>query len=389
MRSGVPIAMYYFVLFAAFGTFWPYFTLYLQSAGLPPSAITRVFAIFPVMNVLAPPLFGLLADAWRARGLLQRLLSGAAGLAFAGFFIAGSSRLALVIVTALFGLVRAPLGTMADASTLELVRKSGGSYGRLRLWGSIGFIVAVLGGGELLERRGINAVMAASLGGLSVLAVVAWLIPSPAPRAEPRAVRAWRALLRRGDLWLFLGAVTLTVMAASAYDSAFTLHLARLGYRGRFTGVAWATGVVCEVLLMAASARIIAKLGVERLFALTLLTAALRWLALSEVTARPAILLLQPLHGVTFGLFYVSGVTIMRGRASAEAATAAQGLFAAAFALGGVIGYPIAGRLFERDPAFMFRVAACVAAVALACALTYLRVRPRTAGPLPADAAIT
>src|SRR5207302_11488052 len=119
--------------------------------------------------------------------------------------------------------------------------------------------------------------------------------------------------------------------------------------------------------------------GVERVFLLALATAALRWLAMAHVTSRAGILLLQPLHGVTFGLFFVSAVTIMRARASADTVTAAQGLFAAAYAVGGVVGYPLAGVLFEISPALMFRASAGVAVLACARALLYVRRVPSTA----------
>jgi len=375
MPSAAPLAIYYLVFFFAFGSFWPYFSLFLENAGLPPAEITTLFAIFPVMNVVGPPLCGLAADTWRARGLLQRLLSVAQAIAFGGFFLVGSSRLALAAVTALFGLLRSPIGTLADASTLEHVRRHGGSFGRVRLWGSVGFLMAVLVSGRVLDRYGIGMVMRVALGCLGALAVVSFTIPAAPPRPNPLALREWLGMLQKRELWVFLAAVLLSVLGAACYDSAFALHVKRLGYPGQFIGLALATGVLAEVGLMAVSARMLERVGVERVFALAVATGALRWLLMAHVTTELGILALQPLHGMTFGMLLVSGVTIMRQRATADTVTAAQGLFWAAYAVGGVVGYPLAGRLFERSAATMFHASAAISLLACACALAYARLR--------------
>src|SRR5262245_12812011 len=101
MRSrGAAISAYYFWLFGALGLFWPFFSLYLKSVGLAPAEITRIIGIIPVATVVAPPLLGLVADAWRARGLLLRVLTVMTALWFPLLLWAGGARLAIVCVTA-------------------------------------------------------------------------------------------------------------------------------------------------------------------------------------------------------------------------------------------------------------------------------------------------
>jgi PPP family 3-phenylpropionic acid transporter len=110
------------------------------------------------------------------------------------------------------------------------------------------------------------------------------------------------------------------------------------------------------------------------LLALAFAVGCARWLLLAEVSHPALILALQPLHAVSFALYYVAGVTLTREQASAETQTAAQGLFSAAFALGGVLGMPLAGRLFERfGSGGMFGTAAVAAGLACACALAWAR----------------
>jgi PPP family 3-phenylpropionic acid transporter len=148
--AALPIALYYFVYFAALGILWPYFSIYLQSIGLRPTEISRLLAFSPVMGLLAPPIFGLLADARQARGRLLRVGTIAAAFFFSGFLVTRSDWM-LWVVTAVFFLARAPLSPLVDASALEHVHSHGGSYGRLRVWGSLGFLVAVLAGGYIME----------------------------------------------------------------------------------------------------------------------------------------------------------------------------------------------------------------------------------------------
>jgi PPP family 3-phenylpropionic acid transporter len=365
------VALYYFGFFTALGVFLPYFTLWLVGQGLSATEATRVLALTPLMSLLAPPLFGLWADARRARVWLLRGCSLLTFVAFLGFFVA-HTRSALYLTTLLFAFFRAPLIPLSDAVALEHVRRHGGSYGRLRLWGSIGFLVAVGAGGMLLESAGLTAIVVAAAQATAVCAVCAWAMPAP-PVVHRPVVGAWLALLDSADWWIFFAAIVFGQMATAAYDSGFTLHLAQLGFRGRFVGVAWATGVAAEIGLMALSSRILARIGAARLLTLSLATAVVRWTLLARVTSATAILCLQPLHGVTFGLFWVASVTLVRDR-GLGAPTAAQGLFAAALGLGSLVGMNLTGALLDAGGGrLVYQSAACAALAATICAAWYAR----------------
>ena len=379
------ISIFYFALFGALGVFWPYFSLFLRARGLSPTAATRMIALFPVMTIVAPPVAGLVADLWRARGWIVRGATAMAAVAFALFLVARRDLVLIGLATALLAFFRAPLASMTDAQTMDTVRKHGGSYGHVRLWGSLGFLLAALAGGELLERRGIDAVMMVTVGAMAAMALCAWLLPAAHPHAEPRAWPAWRALLAQRDLWWFLLAVALGQLAGATYDSCFSLHLAGLGLGGRFTGAAWATGVTAEILLMALSARILARIGAERMFTLALAGGVVRWAGLALFRSPLAILALQPLHGVTFGFYWVAGVTLLRDRASPEAGTAAQGLFASAYSIGSLAGMLAGGFVLEHHGAgALFGGAAFAAALAtLTMAIRAMAAKPIESAAVP------
>ena len=340
------ISAYYFTFFGALGTFLPYFSLWLVDRGLQPSEATRMLSLVPLMSLVVPPLVGLAADARRLRVWLLRAASVATFVAFLGFFGA-RARAELYLATALFAFFRAPLTSLVDATTLAHVRHHGGSYGRIRLWGSLGFLVAVVGAGAMIERAGPTVLIGMAAWALAACAAAAWALPAPPPVERKGVVGAWLQLLGDGEWWIFFAAVVLAQMATAAYDSGFSLHLSQLGFGGRFIGIAWAIGVAAEIVLLAFSGALLRRVSAARLFALSLATAALRWTLLARLSSAIAILCLQPLHGITFGLFWVSGVTLVRDRGQA-APTAAQGLFSAAVGTGSLVGMNLAGVLFER-----------------------------------------
>lgn len=370
MVAALPIALYYFVFFAALGIFWPFFSLYLQAVGLRPSEISRLLALSPVMGLVAPPIFGLWADARQARGWILRGGTIAAAVLFSGFLVA-RGELMLWLVTGAFFFARSPLIPLVDASALECVRAHGGSYARLRVWGSLGFLIAVEAGGFILDWWGLEAVLASTAVGLFVAAGAAFAMPAPPPVENPGALTAARRVLAP-DAWPLVAAIVLGQAGNATYDACFSLQLKGLGYSAKFVGTSWAVGTGAEVLLMFGIQPVLARLGASRLFALSLAVAALRWFLIGRLVSATAILALQPLHGITFGFFYVAGVTLMKERGGHDAPSAAQGLFAALLSVGATAGMAIAGPLFERASApAAFGFAATAAGLGAACALAY------------------
>jgi PPP family 3-phenylpropionic acid transporter len=375
-RSRASLALFYFVFIGALGLFLPYFSLWLAAQGLAPTEISLILAISPLMGLAAPPLVGLLADTLRARGWLLRFLTTGTALAFCGFLHAGGL-VWFAAVAATFAFLRAPIWALVDSAALEHVRKHGGSYGRLRLWGSLGFVLAALVGGSILDRFGIDAICLTTIAVLGLAAAVAWSMPASPPETHREVVGTWLAMLRERDLWLLLGAVAAGQAAAASYDAYFSLHLVQhLGYTPSFVGIAFAVGVIAEVVMLALSGRVIPRLGYERALAIAFATAAARWLLLSFAHSPVAVLALAPLHAITFVFYYVAAVQLIRERAKPEVATAAQGLLSAASAFGSAIGMFVWGQLFDRagGPA-MYRGASAVAVVACVTAIGYARRR--------------
>ena len=374
LRGSVAISAFYFTFIGALGLYAPYFPIHLRDAGLAPHHVADVMALSPLAGIVTPPLVAALADLVRAREWLLRASSALAALTFLGFFLAGASLPALIATAAAFALSRMPLWALTDSAALDAAAREGGSYGRIRAWGSIGFLLAVLAGGELLERAGATAVMKAASVGLFLAAATAWLVPRP-PRPPRRATLAdVRALLMDRPLAWILAAMALGQLGFAAHDSCLSLHYAALGIPARSIGILWAIGVAAEIALLARSARLLTRFGGAPLFVLSLGVATGRWALMAVVRDPIALGLLASTHAISFGLYYVGAVALVRERAADETRTAAQGLFAAACALGSAAGMPIMGGLFERAGGGpMFALAAVASLLATVCAFGHLR----------------
>jgi PPP family 3-phenylpropionic acid transporter len=366
--------------------------------------------------LFTPPLVGWVADWLHARGRLLRWATTATAISFLGFFLlAGRSRSVLadgalppvavhyvVLATLAFAFCRAPLVSLIDATAHECVRRQGGSYGRLRLWGSLGFLLAAFAGGALTERYGMSQILPVTAMSLALTMICAWLPAlgdaasaasaasrrSPPPETTPRTLGAGLALLRTDDLWLLLAAVTIYQMAGASYDAAFSMHLLGLGFGPRFVGLAWSVGVLAEILLLAGSGAAIKRLGAARLLPVALATAAVRWSLLGRANSAAAILALQPLHGITFGWFYAAATTLIHERSGGSRATSGQGLLAGALGLGSLLGMSWAGAILERAGGrTLYTAAAGLSGLAAVLSAFYARRVLRALRTFPREAA--
>jgi MFS transporter, PPP family, 3-phenylpropionic acid transporter len=369
------LRLYYVAAFGALGAYLPYFPAWLTLQGYVGFEMSAITALLPAMSIVAPPLFGLLADSFGLRSSLLRLSSAGACVAFIAISLqtlAGQPpRFAPLFAAVLvFALFRSPMILLADVVALEQAP----DYGRLRLWGSLGFLGMALVAGNWLDGAasvGIPATIAVCL--LLAFFSAAWLPAGPAVPARPAWTQA-KSLLKSSDFVLFLLAAFLWLAAHAGYDLCITLHLRDLGASGRVVGAAWAIATGIEVAWMAGSTRVLKVVGPQRLFAVGVAAAALRWLLLGSITQVWWLLLLQPLHALSFGVVWIAAVAHLKERSQPALATA-QGLFGSALSLGGVSGMLVWGPLYQRSGgSAVFRMCWLVGSLAFLAALAFVAV---------------
>jgi PPP family 3-phenylpropionic acid transporter len=252
--------------------------------------------------------------------------------------------------------------------TLGAVHERGLDYGRIRVWGSVSFVVASIGGGAALammpapaggpaggaDNRVLALVLLASL----LLVGTCLAVPSPAAedgsrgrQANPTAMRAGaiRRLLSDPRFWLLVLSASALQASHQLYYGFGTLYWRGLGISDSVIGILWAEGVVAEIALFWYGAPIVARLGPLGLLALGGVGGIMRWSVMGLIPGLSAAVALQPLHALTFGASHLGAMYMLAQRVPPDAAASAQSLYAALSAgFGSGLVMLAAGALYTR-----------------------------------------
>jgi MFS transporter, PPP family, 3-phenylpropionic acid transporter len=345
-RFALHVSLFYGAFFLYTGLSLPFMPAWLAARGLDPREIGIVLAAPMVARIVAVPLSTRLAD---RLGMLQRALVAAALASVACFALLGflSGFAAIFVGYAIAATVLAPVLPLGDAYALRGLRGRMPRYGPVRLWGSVTFIIANLGGGLLLARLGAPNVIWAVVIGLALTAAAAMALPRTTPEAaSPADARDPQASLWRSPAFVavVLGASMIQASHAVLYGFATLMWSAR-GIGGTAIGALWALGVVAEVLLFALSGRIIGALGPIRMIALGGIGGAVRWCAMALDPPTAALPFLQCLHALSFAATHLGAMHFMAQAVPAGRGATAQGdfvavqgiVFAGAMGLSGVL----------------------------------------------------
>jgi len=329
------IRLFYGAYFAAMGVILPFFPVYLAGRGMDVAAIGVFTGLLSVAKVLAPPVVGHALDAHPRPARFILFASLAAGLLVFCFPWATSDWFLAALVLG-FGCLWAAVLPLTDGLSVAVSEAALVDYGRLRVWGSIGFVVAsLLGGLWLADSQAVDLPY--------WLAALMLLIAYSANGFPERHVGGGEqgphtGMMRGGLIWLLLAGF---VMQAShgAYYGFFSLYLLQAGYSGWQVGGFWVLGVLAEIVLMWRFSRPVAGAAPGMLLSVCLLLAALRWLGLGMTTGLAWLLLLQLLHAASFAAFHVNAVTWVQRLAPEHRRASAQGWYSAfGFGMGSAVG---------------------------------------------------
>jgi PPP family 3-phenylpropionic acid transporter len=355
------LAAFYFAYFAYAGIILAYLPLYLAARGLQAGEIALVVALPYVARVFAPTAWGLLADATGAsRGIV--VFSCAVGaVCFAVIpYLSGVAGIALVV--AAWALLAASAVPLVEALTLGSLAGQAGRYGPIRLWGSVGFIAAMLGGGAWLDHWPATTLppLLVALSILSLLAALA--LPAGVRRTHvaggaPLLTPAARSLLAAG----FCMAI-----AHGTLYTFFTLHLERAGHNGMAIGSLWTLGVLAEIVVFLCLPALFRRFSLSSILLASFACAVVRFLAIGWLPASLWMLVpAQLLHAATFGSFHAASVAAVHRLFPESAQARGQTLFSSlAYGAGGAGGALLAGFTWEAfgpGPAFSGSAVAALA----------------------------
>jgi PPP family 3-phenylpropionic acid transporter len=356
----------YVTNFGALAASAPFLALYLGSAGVEPEIAAQILALCLLVRVVAIPPWTFFADRTHASGAALRIASAGALLAFV-VLLASPGRWVVVLALLAFAAFRAPFGPLLDALMLQSARETGRTFGAVRAWGTAGYALGAVVTGALVARMGVRAVLYVGVAFLAAALLAACGIGrgDASPGARSGSAGALVAFLRRPRLALLLSIALLVELGLSPYDALFPAYLTKLA-GATAAGAAVALGAGSEFLFLLAGASLARRLGPERLLATACAVSAVRWTAIALVTSPVALVLLQTLHALSFGGFYMSAVLLVDAESPPGLRSSAQGVFGSlCFGVAAAVGLSLAG-FVERRAGFraVFGVAAAASVLA-------------------------
>ncbi|MBX3465151.1 MAG: MFS transporter [Planctomycetes bacterium] len=376
LRPWLGLSTFYTASFAALAVYMQFFPLWLhQERGLSGAQIAVVLSAQTLARTIAGPLWSHRVDrSGRPRRYLRLLALASTGV-FALF--AGTAALPLLWGAAfLFGVVYSPMHPILDALAIQQGARWGFAFGRVRLVGSLSFLVVVLAVGWWLERSGASAVFPLLLACLAATALAGLVLPEgAAPAAPPPEPAKWWSLLRSRPFVLLLVASSLIQGSHALYYNLSTVHWIGAGMGENQAAVLWAEGVLAEIVLFFVARNVLDGLRPTTVLIVGAAAAAVRWLVLASTTSFAPLLAANWLHGLSFGATYLGALRALDRRVPAHQRATAQGLLGAASSgIGMVLGALLGGFAYARGSGLAFLT---MAALALAGAGLALRLRQR------------
>lgn len=366
MWRSIPLTFFWFTYFASLGIFFPYFSLYLrENAGLSGTEVGMILAISPLIGIAAQPFWGQVADRTGARsGLLAWLTLGTAVSYLALGLVQGFWPIVMAMVaTALVGTAVFPLMTSVS---LAILRDSGRhAFGRVRVWGTIGFFVLVLVFPWLLKIYEASADTRTAAGGVSqpalglmfpitaalvfIAAFIAFFLPKQgavsfrASRGDWRGLRHNRAFVR----FLFFSLLANFLMQGPLW--LFPLFVrSRGGDLDTIRGM-WILMLLIEIPLVFSTGSGLKRLGARGLLGVGVSVGGLRWLLCAVIADPTGLFIVQALHGVTVVGLNLGSPLYLDVVAPEKLRSTAQGIFSVVgTGIAGIASNVFAGWLIDR-----------------------------------------
>ena len=343
-HAEVRLGAYYFAYFTYAGVLAPYFTLWLVAQGHGAADIALIMAMPQVARIFAPAAWGWIADrtGWRKGVVVIAALAVFLGFASLSVVRGVAGTAAMMLLLSAFSSGSMPL---IESATLRATEGRAGRYGIVRLWGSVGFILAVLGAGWWLDRGAPSSILAMVVGLAFVVVLAALVVPVDGARRPGGRQGDLGRLLARRDVQAFFAACMCNAIAHGALYTFFSLHAENAGYSKTAIGALWTLGVVAEIGVFLALPALLRRYTLQRILVATFACVALRFLLVAW--AADDVLLLafaQLLHAATFGAFHAASIAAVHKLFPGPVEARGQALYASLTGgLGGAAGTLLAG----------------------------------------------
>jgi len=350
---------FYFLFFAAMAALAPFLVLYYEQLGLTGRQIGILTAIPPLVTMIAASLWSGLADATQQHHRLLALailgtIFFALIISFAKFFWL----LALLVV--MFALFTAPIIPLVDNSAMECLGERKNQYGKLRLWGAVGWGVSAPFVGLLVEQFGLAWSFYGYIGFMFAGLLIVFGLPISRASIGQAFWHGFRMLMGNQRWLIFLAIIFIAGIGSSITHNYLFLYLKQLGASTTVMGLALTMATLSELAVYAVSDKMLDRWGTRKMLAISIIAMIVRMLAYSVIMLPWMILIIQLLHGFAFSARWVAGVAYANKIAPAGMGATAQGVFSSvSMGLAAAVGAFIGGWLYEAvGPFLMYRWAA-------------------------------
>ena len=333
------LSRFYFIYYFFVGAFTPYWGLYLQSEKFSVADIGLLMSLFQISRIFAPNFWGWLADHTGKRVPWIRLTAALGLLGFIAVFWTHGF-VWLFLVMAALSLFTSSTLPLTESLTFAHLAHTLGHYSRIRMWGSLGFIFAVVILGFLIDRFGIRSLLWFVLAVQIVLFALTFTLPEPKVTShEADHFSVWRIIKQPPVIALLLGC-GLMVTAHGVLYNFYSIYLSEHGYSKGTIGLLWAVGVVCEIIMFAYMPKIMVRFNLKQILLTSLVLAVLRF---SIIGLTPdylwIIVLAQTLHAATFGSFHAAALEVITRFFTGRHQAKGQAIYnSVAYGVGGTLG---------------------------------------------------
>jgi PPP family 3-phenylpropionic acid transporter len=316
-------------------------------------------AILPLGIAFIAPLWGALADSFSAHRLVLRsalVLAACTALLLAQATHFVSFLVLMVVLAACLAAIPALL----DGYAVTISEREGASYGQLRVWGSIGFIVSVWFVASQMGQNVSRFFLLAYAAALLTTCVASFGLPPLHARSSQPMWQGVSEIVRNRSVVLLLLTVFLVIGNATIIGSYLSIYLMEIGGSAQLVGTASVVAAISELPVMVFGRRLLDRFTSRRMLIFAVGVYLIRFLLYSIPPSQMWVLAVQLLHGLSFGLYLMASVTLVHELAGRERAATAQGLLSStSLGFGAITGSLVGGALLDRLGAVgVFRVAA-------------------------------
>jgi PPP family 3-phenylpropionic acid transporter len=341
--------MFYFLMFFSFGSLFPLLSVYLKdSVGLSGTEIGFIMSISPIVMIFVQPIWGMVSDyTQKPVPILSISLVGTA--VFGLLYSFAQSYVLLLMIAALLAVMQSGIVPLSDSITLHYVQKANENYGSIRLWGAIGFAVAVPIAGKLAEWFQLRFIFYTFFFLLLVSSLLALKLPKEQSNTKANIRQGMKELVRIPSFLLFLLTTFLVFGPIYANNFYFGVLITDLGGTLAGVGLAFLLAAGSEAPFMKFADSIIRRYGMMNVLLLASILACLRWLFYFFEPPLSVVYVTTVAQGASVGLFIPAALQYVRDLTPEHVRTTAVSLYATVGnGLGSWFCTFVGGYIFER-----------------------------------------